>query len=625
MASQNSSNKTLVGPVKYFDSPLLQAPQGYSHVSQSQPGARIVEAAGQVGENKDGRLADNFAAQALQAFTNLKSAFAAAGARPEHVLKVRIFIKDFQDDMFVSLGKALHSVFDSNRLPPALLASVPRLANSEWLIEVEGSAAVPVDAVLALQSYDTPAVEEVDIAIVGAGLSGLQAAVDLQKAGLKTVVFESMDRPGGKTLSVSSVLKSANKVDLGAAWINDTTQEKVWALAQRFGLQTTEQRIEGWNFHRKSDGTVEKKPYGELRGSKDDVENHIYPFFDALDKLASTIDPKNPAASPNAERLDSVTVLQWAEGKDNHPSVSIVAKILLRAMLGVEPDEISLLSYLTYIARNWGLTAMLSDRKGGGQYLRIRGGTQQLSIGLSQTLVPGSLRLASPVKKIQQLSSSAVRLEVGLDKVVYAEKVIVTVPTPVYSKIQWEPSLPPSKQLLAESTKAGAYSKFVLVYQEPWWRQGEYPFSGEISADEGMGPITFSRDTSFPEDNMWAITCFMCGADGRKWSTLTAAARKKAVLDQVHGALSSTFDVPQPIATHEVEWVKNEWVAGAPCPITGVNVITAGGDTALREVFGAVHFAGTETSTLGTGFMDGALRSGERAAEEVVEALAKEQ
>lgn len=273
MSSQNLNNKTLVGPVKYFDSTLLQTPQGYSHASQSQPGARIVEAAGQVGEDKDGKLADTFEAQALQAFTNLKSAFAAAGARPEHILKVRIFIKDFQDDMFVSLGKALHSVFDSNRLPPALLASVPRLANSDWLIEVEGSAAVPD----LLQSYDTPAVEEVDVAIVGAGLSGLQAAVDLQKAGLKTVVFEAMDRPGGKTLSVSSVPNSANKVDLGAAWINDTTQEKVWALAQRFGLQTTEQRIEGWNFHITPDGTVEKKPYGELRVSElSSLSSHLY-------------------------------------------------------------------------------------------------------------------------------------------------------------------------------------------------------------------------------------------------------------------------------------------------------------------------------------------------------------
>ncbi|KAL2071012.1 hypothetical protein VTL71DRAFT_14038 [Oculimacula yallundae] len=626
MASQHAPNKTLHGPVRYFDSLHLQTPQGYSHASQSQPGARVVEVAGQVGEDKDGKLADTFEAQASQAFANLKCAFAAAGAQPEHVLKIRIFIKDFQDDMFASLGKALTSVFDANHLPPALLASVPRLANSDWLIEVEGSAAVPVDTVSSLHLNDTSSVEEVDVAIVGAGLSGLQAAVDLQKAGINAVVFEAMDRPGGKTLSVPCVPNSTNKVDLGAAWINDTTQERVWALTQRLGLQTTEQRTEGWNFHIKSDGTVDKKPYGELRGSKDDLEKHLYPFFEGIEGLASTINLENPGASPNAEMLDSVTVLQWAEMKDSHPSVSILANVLLRAMLGVEADEISLLSYLTYIARNWGLTAMISDSKGGGQYLRVRGdvprtGTQQFSLGLSQALAPGTLRLSAPVKKIEQLSSSAVRLEVGLSKVVYAKKVIVTVPTPVYSKIKWEPSLPSSKQLLADSTLLGAYSKFVLVYKEPWWRQGEYPSSGEVSGDPGQGPITFSRDTSFPEDDMWAITCFMCGNDGRKWSTLTAAARKKAVLDQVHAAMSSTFDVPQPIATHEIEWVKNEWVAGAPCPIMGVNTITAGADAALQEVFGAVHFAGTETATLGIGFMEGALRSGERAAAEVVEIL----
>jgi monoamine oxidase len=83
-----------------------------------------------------------------------------------------------------------------------------------------------------------------DVLVVGAGLSGLQAAYTAQQAGLSTVVVEARNRVGGKVWSVP-LASGRGYADLGAAWINDTMQTRIWAYVQQFGLKVVKQRLEG--------------------------------------------------------------------------------------------------------------------------------------------------------------------------------------------------------------------------------------------------------------------------------------------------------------------------------------------------------------------------------------------
>lgn len=103
----------------------------------------------------------------------------------------------------------------------------------------------------------------VDVVVVGAGLSGLRAAVDIQKAGFSCVVLEAEDRVGGKTLSVPASSEGAGVVDVGAAWINDTNQSYMYAMAQKYGINLEMQRTEGLNLYLKEDGSVAKRRYGD--------------------------------------------------------------------------------------------------------------------------------------------------------------------------------------------------------------------------------------------------------------------------------------------------------------------------------------------------------------------------
>jgi monoamine oxidase len=105
--------------------------------------------------------------------------------------------------------------------------------------------------------------DSVDVVIVGAGLSGLQAALDVQKAGLSYVVLEARDRVGGKTLS-HPLASGKGVVDLGAAWLNEVTQPKIYALAKKYGFETVVQPSEGDGILEDISGTIQRIAEGQL-------------------------------------------------------------------------------------------------------------------------------------------------------------------------------------------------------------------------------------------------------------------------------------------------------------------------------------------------------------------------
>lgn len=104
--------------------------------------------------------------------------------------------------------------------------------------------------------------QKVQVVIVGAGLSGLRAATEIHAAGLSYVVLEAMDRVGGKILSVPSRDDGTALIDVGAAWINDTNQSEMYALAQKYGFELVKQRAEGRNLYQDAEGNVSVLPYG---------------------------------------------------------------------------------------------------------------------------------------------------------------------------------------------------------------------------------------------------------------------------------------------------------------------------------------------------------------------------
>jgi monoamine oxidase len=143
---------------------------------------------------------------------------------------------------------------------------------------------------------------------------------------------------------------------------------------------------------------------------------------------------------------------------------------------------------------------MRSDTKHGGQYLRIAQGTQSFSRGLAKELPPGSVEFMSPVRRIESVPGG---VRITSARGTYnASRVVVSVPTPLYHEIQFDPPLPPEKLQLSQSTLLGDYCKSIVFYKTPWWR--EHGLCG--LAQSPHGPFAVTRDSSVD-------------ADGRKYSS----------------------------------------------------------------------------------------------------------
>lgn len=327
---------------------------------------------------------------------------------------------------------------------------------------------------------------------------------------------------------------------------------------------------------------------------------------------------KISCASPHDPSLDALSFLDYLKGRGANALAIATASIWTRAMLGQEPEDISALYFLNYCKSGGGLMQMRSDCKDGGQYLRVKQGTQIFSTGLANSLPEGTIRFDSPVTTISQLDNGIVVVKTKNGHSFQAKKVVSAIPQTVLRTIPFSPPLPREKALLIESFKYGYYTKMMLRFARPFWVEKGY--CGLVQSFKG--PASILRDTSVPADAKWVLTCFLVGQPGEEWSKQTEKERIEALVRQVGKIWENAEEAKESfVEALGHEWCKEEYSGwGCPCPSLGPGVLTEVGHT-LREAFGNIHFAGTETADVWKGYMEGAVRSGDRAGDEVVAEL----
>jgi monoamine oxidase len=446
-----------------------------------------------------------------------------------------------------------------------------------------------------------------DVVVVGAGLAGLTAARRLIQAGLDVLVLEAKDAPGGRTVRLPSGIDGL-VLDGGGELIGPG-QDALFGLLDELGLAWFDTHYSGLGIY-------------ELEGERGTFTGGIPPLAPEaqaayeqatrdLDRLAEGVPPDAPWDAPNASELDRLSLAAWLDL--NVPEVA-ARKVLIRKFVnatGMPATQLSFLYVLTHLAGCGGMARTFSA----GSY-RIAGGSYVIAERLAADL-GDRVRLGSPVREIEQLADS---VRVCSDAVeIVADLAIVALPPGDCRTIQVRPALPVQRTLLQGAWRAGSVYKFHAVYREPFWREQGY--SGYAYLDLGAIPSVY--DASPPDGSVGVIMVWvMPYLEGLGFGDPAlvyddADARREALL----GLLAAWFG-PQaldPLTCVEKDWINEPYHLGCGCGMAPGVLTTYG--PALREPAGRIHWASSETAVHWSGYINGAVESGERAAREVLAAI----
>jgi len=440
---------------------------------------------------------------------------------------------------------------------------------------------------------------DADVIVVGAGVSGLKAARELVAAGRSVIVLEGKDRVGGR-LKRGEIAGRA--VDLGGQWVG-AGHDVLRAEAKRFGIETYQQYETGKTVMQllgkvaHFSGEVPKMPVLSL------IELAL--LQRRWDRDMKTVPANAPWTAPRAKEWDGQTLESWIVQNIRTAAAREFARLVPRGAWAAEARQVSYLWFLDALRSGTGL-AYLMGVKDCGLDAKFKGGMHQIAQRMADEL-GDRIVLNAPVLKITQTSDGVCATT---DKRDYTARfVIVAGPPGPMSRVAFEPHLPASRDGLHQRMPQGAIIKVVVAYKDAFWRTKG--FSGQIATDDDV--LGLAMD-DWQEGTAPTLLCFIEGRHALEMSAAGKDARKAKVI-------ASLIRLLGPEAANYIAYEDNDWLlephthgyVGSMPP----GVMTRFGQ-ALREPCGRIHWAGTETAEEWAGYIEGGMRSGIRAAREVI-------
>lgn len=436
-----------------------------------------------------------------------------------------------------------------------------------------------------------------DVVVVGAGLSGLAAAADLERAGLQVTVLEAATRLGGK---VSTVEVDGVPIDLGGHWVG-STQSEVMDLGKRLGLhlvrhpQPSLRRrdvfVDGSRRHRTLLGIPLGSPLGLLDLGQATLR------LGWLTRRGVTPDWLSPSARADvlADRL-----LLTEFGRRS-------AETVLALTAGIQLAEVNAHELLGFLHSAGGIGELVGFA-GSAQDSSYVEGAGALVAGLSASLT-GDIRTGAAVTAVDD-DGDRVRV-VARDGVVDCRRVVMAVPFIQNNGVRFTPDLEANRSRLLAQAVMGRYTKTVVTYPAPWWRTRDLTGTAVING----GDVQMITDATPHTSRIGCLAVFSTGAGADRLAVRSPEERTHEVLSAIEVAFGPSPRKPNEVI--ETAWATEPFLHGAPSVLFGEKVDRS----AIRRPHGRVHWAGGDLSDRWAGYMDGALRSGRRAASEIIDAM----
>ncbi|MCJ0979642.1 FAD-dependent oxidoreductase [Rhodococcus sp. ARC_M12] len=452
------------------------------------------------------------------------------------------------------------------------------------------------------RSSTVPTLER-DVAIVGAGPSGLAAATELRKAGLTVAVLEARDRVGGRTWT--NTIDGAS-LEIGGQWVSPD-QESLIALIDELGLETFDRYREGQSVYISAAG--ERTRYsGDSFPVDETTEKEMDRLVALLDDLAAQVGPEEPWAHPLARELDTISFEQWLIRESDDPEARGNIGMFIAGGMLTKPAHAFSALQAVLMAASAGSFSHLVDEN----FIldkRVVGGMQQVSIRMAAALGE-DIFLDAPVRTVRWNPDGATVFADG-DIEVQAKRVVLAVPPNLYSRISYDPPLPRRQHQMHQHQSLGLVIKVHAVYDTPFWREDGLSGTG-FGASEIVQEV---YDNTNHQDSRGTLVGFVSDAKADAMFELDEQDRRTKILESIAHYLGPK--ATEPVVYYESDWGSEEWTRGAYAASFDLGGLHRYGKDSRTPV-GPIHFSCSDIAAEGYQHVDGAVRMGHRTAADIV-------